>query len=63
MALSVAAAIFLLSAMSAGHWLADPLLLEGIVAGVAVLAFAPTAWAPRRALRCAAATRHRCRCT
>jgi hypothetical protein len=60
--LSVAGAVWLLSAMLAGPWLADTRLVEGIVAAVMVLAAASIAWSLSRALGCGACHTPRCRC-
>ena len=57
MAISVAAVVRLLSALFAGHWLADALLVEGTVAGVTVPAFAMPAWVAEPGAGCTAATR------
>lgn len=62
-AISVAAAVWLLSAMFAGPWLADTLLVEGTIAGITVLAFALTAWSLSRALGCGRCHTPQCRCT
>ncbi len=62
-AISVAGAIWLVSAMLAGPWLADTLLVEGTVAAVTVLAGALTAWSLSRALGCGRCHTPQCRCT
>ncbi len=51
---SVAGAAWLLSAMFAGPWLADTLLVEGIVSALVVLS---------RALGCGRCQTPQCRCT
>ena len=61
--LSIAAAVWLLSTMLAGPWLADTLLVEGAVSAVAVLAAALMAWSLSRALGCGRCHTPQCRCT
>lgn len=58
----VAGALWLVSAMLAGPWIADTWLVEGTVAAVMVLAAATTAWSLSRALGCGACHTPRCRC-
>jgi hypothetical protein len=59
---SIAAAVWLLSAMLAGPWLADTLLVEGTVAVLVMLAAAMTAWSLSRALGCGRCHTPQCRC-
>jgi hypothetical protein len=61
--LSIAGAVWLLSAILAGPWLADTLLVEGAVAALMVLAAALTAWSLSRALGCGRCHTPQCRCT
>ena len=61
--LSIAGAVWLLSAMLAGPWLADTLLVEGAVAALMVVAAALTAWSLSRALGCGRCHTPQCRCT
>jgi hypothetical protein len=49
---SIAAAVWLLSAMLAGPWLADTLLVESAVAAIMVLAAGLMAWSLSRPLGC-----------
>ena len=61
--LAAAAAVWLVSAMLAGPWLADTLAVEGTVAAVTALAFASMAWSLGRALGCGRCHTPQCRCT
>ena len=61
--LSIAGAVWLLAAMLAGPWLADTLLVEGIVAALMTLAASMTAWSLSRALGCGRCHTPQCRCT
>ena len=60
---SIAGTVWLLSAMLAGPWLADTLLVEGTVAALVVLAASITAWSLSRALGCGRCHTPQCRCT
>ena len=60
---SIAGAVWLVSAMLAGPWLADTVLLEGTVAALTVLAASLTAWSLGRALGCGRCHTPHCRCT
>ena len=60
---SIAGAVWLVSAMLAGPWLADTLLVEGTVAALTVLAASMTAWSLSRALGCGRCHTPQCRCT
>ena len=60
---SIAGAVWLVSAMLAGPWLADTLLVEGAVASTMVLAASLTAWSLSRALGCGRCHTPQCRCT
>ena len=60
---SIAGAVWLVSAMLAGPWLADTLLVEGAVASTMVLAASLTAWSLSRALGCGRCHTPPCRCT
>jgi hypothetical protein len=60
---SIVAAVWLLSTMLAGPWLADTLLVEGIVAVLMVLAAALMAWSLSRALGCGRCHTPQCKCT
>jgi hypothetical protein len=60
---SIAGAVWLLSAMLAGPWLADTLLVEGSVAALTVLAASLMAWSLSRALGCGRCHTPQCRCT
>jgi hypothetical protein len=59
---SIAGAVWLLSALLAGPWLADTLLVEGSVAALMVLAASMTAWSLSRALGCGRCHTPQCRC-
>ena len=61
--LSIAAAVWLVSTMFAGPWLADTLVVEGTVAAVTMLAGALMAWSLGRALGCGRCHTPQCRCT
>jgi hypothetical protein len=60
---AIAGAVWLLSAMLAGPWLADTLLVEGTVAAITVAAASLTAWSLGRALGCGRCHTPQCRCT
>jgi hypothetical protein len=60
---SIAGAVWILSAMLAGPWLADTLLVEGTVAALMMLAASITAWSLSRALGCGRCHTPQCRCT
>ena len=60
---SIAGAVWLVSAMLAGPWLADTLLVEGAVASTMVLAASLTAWSLSRALGSGRCHTPQCRCT
>jgi hypothetical protein len=60
---SIAAAVWLLSVMLAGPWLADTPLVEGTVAAITLIAAALTAWSLSRALGCGRCHTPQCRCT
>jgi hypothetical protein len=60
--LGVAAAVWLLSVMLAGPWLADTVLVEGTVAVITVFAAALMAWSLSRALGCGRCHTPQCRC-
>lgn len=55
-------AVWLVSAMLAGPWLADTLAVEGTVAAVTVVAFVSMAWSLSRALGCGRCHTPQCRC-
>ena len=59
----IAGAVWLLSAMLAGPWVADTLLVEASVAAVTVLTASMTAWSLSRALGCGRCHTPQCRCT
>ena len=61
-AVSVAAAIWLLSAMFAGPWLADNVAVEATISGITVVAFALSARLLGRALGCGRCGTPQCRC-
>jgi hypothetical protein len=61
--LAGAGAVWLVSAMLAGPWLADTLAVEGTVAAIIALAFVSMAWSLGRALGCGRCHTPRCRCT
>lgn len=61
--LSISAAVWLLSTMLAGPWVADTLLVEGTVSAVVVLAAVLMAWSLSRALGCGRCHTPQCRCT
>ena len=61
--LSVAGAMWLLSTMLAGPWVADTLVVEGTVAALMLFAAASTAWSLSRALGCGRCHTPQCRCT
>ena len=61
--IAIAGAVWLLSAMFAGPWLADTLLVEGTVAAITVAAASLTAWSLSRALGCGRCHTPQCRCT
>jgi hypothetical protein len=60
--LSIAAAVWLLSVMFAGPWLADTVLVESTVAAITVLAATVTAWSLSRALGCGRCHTPQCQC-
>lgn len=60
---ATAAALWLVSAILAGPWLADTVLVEAAVAGITVLAFALMAWSLSRGLGCGRCHTPQCRCT
>lgn len=61
--LAVAGAVWLVSAMLAGPWLADTVAVEGTVAVITVAAFALSARLLARALGCGRCHTPQCRCT
>ena len=61
--LAVAGAVWLVSAMLAGPWLADTLAVEATVAAITFSAFVLTAWSLSRALGCGRCHTPQCRCT
>jgi len=60
--LAAAGAVWLVSAMLAGPWLADTLTVEAPIAAVTVVAFVSMAWALSRALGCGRCHTPQCRC-
>lgn len=61
-AVSLAAAIWLLSAMFAGPWLADTIAVEATISGITILAFALSARLLARALGCGRCGTPQCTC-
>lgn len=59
---AAAGAVWLVSAMLAGPWLADTLAVEGTVAFVILAALVSMAWTLSRALGCGQCHTPQCRC-
>ena len=59
---AAAGAVWLVSAMLAGPWLADTLAVEGTVAFVILAALVSMAWTLSRALGCGRCHTPQCRC-
>lgn len=62
-ALSLAGSLWLIAVMLSGPWLADTLLVEGAVAGIATLAAGLIALSLSRALGCGHCHTPQCTCT